>query len=136
MNQSTTTQPTMTQSTMNGLIWIAHGSKRVESNQAVADLVERVAPQLTNKFDLILPAFLELTDPKIEAQAEVLIKKGCKKITLFPYFLAPGHHLVSDLPKIQQQLQTRFVDCDVELIEHLAELKDWDAFLVNALQSD
>ena len=116
-----------------GLIWIAHGSKRKESNQAVADLVNRVAPKLKAKFELILPAFLELTDPKIEQQAKKMIDKGITTITLFPYFLAPGHHLVHDLPKIQLQLQTQYPNCEFILIEHLALFEDWDAFLSSAL---
>ena len=125
-----TNQPNTVKS---GLIWIAHGSKRIESNQAVADLVERVAPKLTHKFDLVLPAFLELTTPKIEQQAQILIDQGIKKISLFPYFLAPGHHLVNDLPKMQAQLQSQHPSCEFELIEHLALFEDWDAFLISAL---
>ncbi|MCJ8313590.1 MAG: CbiX/SirB N-terminal domain-containing protein [Pseudomonadales bacterium] len=115
------------------LIWIAHGSKRIESNQAVTDLVNRIAPKLTNKFESVLPAFLELTEPKIEQQTQKLINQGIQKITLFPYFLAPGHHLVNDLPKIQAQLQTQYPSCEFELIEHLALFEDWDIFLLDAL---
>jgi len=124
---------TDTHTVKSGLIWIAHGSRRIESNQAVADLVERVAPKLTHKFDSVLPAFLELTEPKIEQQAQALINKGINKITLFPYFLAPGLHLVHDLPKIQAQLQETHPNCEIELIEHLALFEDWDAFLLSAL---
>ena len=103
---STNTDTINNNTTKSALIWIAHGSKRIESNQAVADLVNRIAPKLTDKFEAILPAFLELTDPKIEQQTQKLIEQGIQKITLFPYFLAPGHHLVNDLPKIQAKLQT------------------------------
>ena len=71
---------------MKALIWIAHGSGRSQSNDAVNELVEQLTPKLSSKFDLILPAFLELAEPKILQQVQCAVEEGAKHIALFPYF--------------------------------------------------
>mgnify|MGYP002038302208 CR=1 FL=1 len=87
---------------------------------------------MSSKFDLILPAFLELAEPKILQQVQCAVEQGAKHIALFPYFLAPGRHLVEDLPAILEQCQRAHPNITFDLMPHLALLDNWQQFLVDS----
>ena len=83
---------------MKGLLIIAHGSRRKESNQEVLALRDKIASG-TPQVPLIAHAFLELANPTISEGAEQLILAGAKEILVMPFFLVAGQHVVTDIPK-------------------------------------
>jgi len=103
---------------MKALLLIAHGSRKVSSNQEVADLAQKLTTQGSD-FALIGHGFLELTTPKVADAIEALVEKGAKEVTILPYFLAAGMHVSEDLPELLEQAQTAHPDVHFNLLEHL-----------------
>jgi sirohydrochlorin ferrochelatase len=83
---------------MHALLLIAHGSRREASNQEVRDLAERLAHLAAERFDRVVPAFLELAEPSIQAGVEICAEAGATRVTVLPYFLSAGRHVASDIP--------------------------------------
>ncbi len=83
---------------MKALLVVAHGSRRAESNDEVRALTRSVAKRASGKYDTVACAFLELADPLIPAGVEALIDAGAEDITVVPYFLSAGRHVVEDIP--------------------------------------
>ena len=83
---------------MHALLLIAHGSRREASNTEVRELASRLERIAGDRFDCVVPAFLELAEPDIPAGVDLCVKAGATNITAVPYFLAAGRHVVSDIP--------------------------------------
>ena len=83
---------------MHALLLIAHGSRREESNAEVHELATRLERIAGDRFDCVVPAFLELAEPDIPAGVDLCVKTGATNVTAVPYFLAAGRHVVSDIP--------------------------------------
>jgi len=83
------------------LLLVAHGSRVASSNDAVANLVEKLRPRLAEfGFDSITHAFLELTSPNIAEGVQHLVEAGASQVIVLPYFLAPGTHVIDDMPEL------------------------------------
>ena len=82
---------------MEALIIIAHGSKVKSSNDEIVDIVSKIKNSVDNEL-LVFHAFLELTEPSVFVAINKAIANNCKKIKLFPYFLAAGKHVQEDIP--------------------------------------
>ena len=84
---------------MRAILLVDHGS-RVEAANAqlgeVARLVERVAGDGTR----VRHAHMELATPSIPEGIDALVREGATEIVVVPYFLAPGRHATSDVPRI------------------------------------
>lgn len=83
---------------MKSLLIIAHGSRREESNTEILTLRDKIASR-TPSISLVEHAFLELASPTIEEAANKLIAEGATEITVIPYFLVAGQHVVADIPE-------------------------------------
>lgn len=83
---------------MRALLIVAHGSRREASNEEVRALGRSVAAHAHNRFDAVSCAFLELAEPSIPDGLRELIRGGAEQITVVPYFLSAGRHVVEDIP--------------------------------------
>ena len=83
---------------MHALLLIAHGSRREASNQEVRELAARLEQIAGDRFDRVLPAFLELAEPDIPTGVDLCVEGGATTVTAVPYFLSAGRHVASDIP--------------------------------------
>lgn len=83
---------------MKCLLVVAHGSRRLESNEEVVHLVEKLAAKVAGRFHQTRAAFLELAEPGIVEAIDQLVEQGATEIIVFPYFLAAGKHIAKDIP--------------------------------------
>ncbi len=83
---------------MRALLIVAHGSRREDSNDEVRALGKVVAARARGEFDQVSCAFLELAEPSIPEGIKALAAQGMREITLVPYFLSAGRHVVEDIP--------------------------------------
>ncbi len=83
---------------MKGLLLVAHGSRRYESNEEVRHLTAVLQSKVGNQIGTVECAFLELTDPSISEGIDLCIGKGASHVVVLPYFLASGRHVVEDIP--------------------------------------
>ena len=89
---------------MKHLLVVAHGSRRVESNEEVRALTRSLAAHAGNGFDRIECAFLELAEPSIPDGLRAAIADGASEIVVVPYFLSAGRHVVTDIPAEVEQV--------------------------------
>jgi sirohydrochlorin ferrochelatase len=85
---------------------IAHGSRRPEANR---DLVE-VAMSVRGRthYPVIEIAYLELAEPTIPESARRCVEQGATRVSLLPYFLSAGAHVVEDLERFRADLAIEF----------------------------
>jgi sirohydrochlorin ferrochelatase len=83
---------------MHALLLIAHGSRRETSNQEVRELAARLEQTVGDRFDRVIPAFLELAEPDIPNGVDLCVESGATTVTAVPYFLSAGRHVASDIP--------------------------------------
>ncbi len=106
---------------MHALLLVAHGSRRQASNQEVEALTQRIAASGGHRFGLYATAFLELASPTIEEGLRHCLTNGAKKITLVPYFLAAGTHVVNDIPAIIEKMAEELAGVEVEVEPHVGQ---------------
>ena len=83
---------------MKALLIVAHGSRRDSSNEEVRELARTVAAHPDSEYDRVDCAFLELAQPSIPDGVRTLIDEGASVVTVVPYFLSAGRHVVEDIP--------------------------------------
>ena len=83
---------------MHALLLIAHGSRREASNQQVRELAATLEQRARQRFDRVVPAFLELAEPDIQTAMDLCAEAGARTVTVVPYFLSPGRHVAKDIP--------------------------------------
>jgi sirohydrochlorin ferrochelatase len=111
---------------MTGFIVFAHGSRIESANQAVRDVVSKMAASGRH---VVEPAFLELVAPDLAGATALLIARGAKRIVVIPYFLTLGTHLQRDLPRLAQDASRAHGDIEIEITSPL----DGHPALVQAL---
>jgi sirohydrochlorin ferrochelatase len=118
---------------MKSLLLVAHGSRRTESNDAVQQLVSKLKLKSADSgFDDIAYAFLELTQPSIADGVKTLVDAGSTQIVVMPYFLAPGVHVVDDLPELIDEAREVYPSVSFAVTPHLGEV---DGMISLILQS-
>jgi sirohydrochlorin ferrochelatase len=111
---------------MTGFIVFAHGSRIESANQAVRDVVSKMAAAGGH---LVQAAFLALGVPDLAGATELLIARGAKRIVVVPYFLTLGTHMQRDLPRLAQDASRANGDIEMRITAPL----DGHPALVDAL---
>jgi len=101
------------------LLIVAHGSRRQASNDEVRALGERVRELRDPGIDRVEVAFLELAEPSIPDGLARCAAEGAREIIVFPYFLAAGTHVASDIPEALAAFSEAYPDIRVRLSSHL-----------------
>jgi len=105
---------------MRTLLLVAHGSRMTSSNDTVAALANKLRPRLPQYgFDLITHAFLELTEPSIPDGVSDLVDAGATEVVVLPYFLAPGTHVVDDVPELVSEAKEKYPEVTFTVMPHL-----------------
>ena len=81
-----------------GIVVVDHGSRRAESNALLLEVVKQYAAVSPCK--IIEPAHMELADPTLAVAFDRCVERGAKTVVVHPYFLLPGRHWESDIPRL------------------------------------
>lgn len=103
---------------MKYLLVVAHGSRRVESNDEVRQLVAEMSKK-QHEFDAIGAAFLELAEPLIPDGIISAIKNGADEIVVLPYFLSAGRHVTSDVPADVESVKQQYPNIKITIAPYL-----------------
>lgn len=109
---------------MDALIFLAHGSRRQQSNDEVVALAEQIRPLVCAKYDSIGAAFLELATPSLNDAIDALLERGAENITVYPYFLNSGNHVEQDVPEIIAGFERENPGCRFILMPHFGKSKE------------
>jgi sirohydrochlorin ferrochelatase len=83
-----------------GVIIVDHGSRRPESNQLLEEVARRFAQRFGQKYAIVEPAHMEISEPTIATAYARCVQRGAQRIVVLPYFLGPGKHWTQDIPQI------------------------------------
>ncbi len=120
---------------MKSLLLVAHGSRRVESNEEIAGIAASLKERLKSKYGAIEHAFLELAEPSIPSAIDQLASRGSSEIVILPYFLSAGRHVHVDVPEIVQAKQIEHPNIKILISAYLGESEKMIDMLVE-LSSD
>ena len=104
---------------MNALLLVAHGSRRKQSNNEVVHLAGKLKNSCGEQYLIVRSAFLELADTLIPDGIAECISEGATSITVLPYFLNSGRHVVEDIPQIISACKTQHPSTTINLVSHL-----------------
>lgn len=89
-----------------GLLIVDHGSRFQEANDMLADVAAMVR-SLSGR-DCIHHAHMELAEPTIRQGFETCVREGATAVVVHPYFLSPGRHSTSDIPRMVAEAAEAF----------------------------
>jgi len=103
---------------MKHLLIIAHGSRRMASNDEVREVTRQLSLQ-AHDFEHISCAFLELDEPSIPQGLLNAIKSGATEIIVLPYFLSAGRHVTEDIPTQIKPIQDAHLNIEIKIAPYL-----------------
>ncbi len=119
---------------MKSLILVAHGSRRAESNDEVRQLTVALRERAGEGFDAVSCAFLELAEPSIPDGIEASVRDGATDITVLPYFLSAGRHVVTDIPNEVAVKQAQYPDVSIRIAPYLGAARGIADLLLSQAQ--
>ncbi len=81
-----------------GLLLVDHGSRFQEANDMLADVAAMV--KRLSGLECVHYAHMELAEPTIEQGFATCVREGATAVVVHPYFLSPGRHSTSDIPRM------------------------------------
>ena len=104
---------------MKALLVVAHGSRRMESNDEVRALTGRLGVEADGLYAQVQCAFLELAEPSIPDGLRAAIAAGATQVTVVPYFLSAGRHVVMDIPAEIEVVRKEYPDIEIVLAPYV-----------------
>lgn len=104
---------------MKALVLVAHGSRRLQSNDEVVTLTQQLTQRCQPQYAFVYPGFLELASPTIPESIQRCINQGATSVTVLPYFLNSGRHVSEDIPQLVKQSQQANPATQIHLAPHL-----------------
>ena len=104
---------------MKALLLVAHGSRRVESNDEIRTLTEKLAQQSGEQFGDVRCAFLELAEPSIPDGIGLCVDAGADEVIVLPYFLSAGRHVSEDIPAEIEKKRQELKDISIKQVSYL-----------------
>ena len=104
---------------MKALLLLAHGSRRKQSNVEVVKLTEKIKGRCSAQFEVIYPAFLELSSPSIPEGIKMCADDGATSILVLPYFLNSGRHVHEDIPNLIIESKKLYPNISIEIAPHI-----------------
>jgi sirohydrochlorin ferrochelatase len=104
---------------MHALVLAAHGSRRQSSNEEVKALAQTIAGQCRDRYPFVNAGFLELAQPSIPDALRACAEAGATRITLVPYLLAAGRHVVEDIPGEVDSVREELAGVEMTITAHI-----------------
>jgi len=121
---------------MRALLLVSHGSRRSQSNEEVNQLCERLSEDMSESFEIIHSAFLEIASPSIPQGIKQCIEAGSSSITILPYFLAAGRHVTEDIPSIVNDACQEFPEVSISISRHIGEFEGMSKLISSVIRQD
>lgn len=99
------------------VIIIDHGSRMSAANAMLDDVVRMY--QVATGAEIVEAAHMELAEPTLEDATARCVARGARSIVVHPYFLAPGRHSTSDIPRMVTDLAPHYPEVYFRVTEPL-----------------
>jgi sirohydrochlorin ferrochelatase len=83
---------------LTAIILVDHGSRFAAANDMLNEVAERF--RRTSGYKIVEPAHMELAEPSIPQAFASCVRQGATRIVVHPYFLSPGRHSTTDIPRM------------------------------------
>jgi len=103
---------------MKGILFVAHGSRRKESNLEFETMVTHLQEILHDSYAKVEAAYLEFATPGVDESIHAMIHKGITSIQIYPFFLNSGKHVHHDIPEIIKEAKKNYPQIDFILLSH------------------
>lgn len=120
---------------MRALLLIAHGSRRVASNEEVQALAQTLVPRVNDRYQIVTAGFLEMAPPDIGSALQACVDQGADEIDVLPYFLSAGRHVATDVPEEVQAFAQATPGVTIKLLPYVGSVPGMIDLLV-AMVSD
>jgi sirohydrochlorin cobaltochelatase len=104
---------------MNGILILAHGSKRQETEQILNSLIEKVKAKTGE--ELVYPAYLQFSEQNLEKGIDMLVQSGAKSIKIMPMFLFDGVHVTQDIPNELNEINAKYPEIRIKMSRHIGD---------------
>lgn len=104
---------------MNGILILAHGSKRQETEKILDSLIKKV--KIKTGESLVFPAYLQFSEQNLAISIDQMVKVGATKIKIVPMFLFDGIHVTKDIPEELDEIKKKYPDVDIKMSSHLGD---------------
>ena len=118
---------------MNGILILAHGSKRPETEKILNSLIEKVKSKVEEQ--LVLPAYLQFQEQNLEKGIDMLVEKGAKKIVIIPMFIFDGVHVTEDIPKELDDIRIKYPEIEISMGRHIGDDDKLADILIDRIKS-
>ena len=110
--------PDSPQAPKSAALLIAHGSRRPEATRDRVDLAFAIRGR--THYPIVEIAYLELAEPTIPQGARRCVEHGATRVSMLPYFLSAGAHVVEDLERFRADLALEFASVQFVLCQPLS----------------
>ena len=102
-----------------GIVLFGHGSSVEDANQGVHNLAQEI--QDAGPYQHVRAAFLEMSQPDLNAAVAQAVESGLRRVIIIPFFLTMGIHLRRDLPSLIAPLKQKYPALEIEVGESLED---------------
>jgi sirohydrochlorin ferrochelatase len=89
-----------------GLLLVDHGSRFQEANDMLVDVTTMV--KRLGGLDCVHYCHMELAEPTIAQGFAACVREGATSVVVHPYFLSPGRHSTTDIPRMVAEAARAF----------------------------
>jgi sirohydrochlorin ferrochelatase len=89
------------------LVIVDHGSRSAASNGSLEDVAREVAAASGDLYTVVLAAHMDLAPPTIADAFDAAVASGAGFVVVALYFLAPGRHSETDVPRLAAEAARR-----------------------------
>ncbi len=104
---------------MNGILILAHGSKRQETEEILNSLTAKVMEKSGES--LVYPAYLQFSGQNLEKGIDYLVAQGATDIKIIPMFLFDGIHVTQDIPEELDGIKAKHPGVRIRMSRHLGD---------------
>ena len=104
---------------MNGVLILAHGSKRQETEEILNSIVEKVKKK--TGINMVFPAYLQFSEQNLEKGIDLLVKSGAKTIHIVPMFIFDGVHVTADIPNELNEIKAKYPGVELKMSRHIGD---------------
>lgn len=99
------------------ILLVDHGSHRSAANEQLERVADAVRERVSDC--MVAIAHMELATPSISEAIGACVASGADEIIVHPYFLAPGSHTTTDIPRLVEEAMRQHQGVSVRISEPL-----------------
>lgn len=104
---------------MNGILILAHGSKKIETERVLDSLAEKVKAKTGE--NLVITAYLRFSEQNLQKGIDSLIEQGANAIFIIPLFIFDGVNTTIGILNQLTKLQTKYPFVQMKVGRHIGD---------------